>query len=425
MKRDVRLWSRAKTCWPSIAVRLPADNSSTFTSSTRTACHSCLPRSVARRPFKSELITKWGEQVTAENAWQEYPRPQLVRERWQNLNGQWDYAVAPRDATKPVTWDGKILVPFCIESKLSGVQRLLDPTESLWYHRTVEWERNSDRRTMLNFEAVDYRCRVWVNDVEVGQHVGGNNPFSLDITDAIRDGANEIVVRVEDSTGGSQLRGKQRLDPQGIWYTRVSGIWQTVWLEEVPRRYVDRLKITTEVAIDESSDRDDARRASSSITVRSILGGEQVPGEQVRVVVLDGERAVGEGQGDPSQLSVSIPNAKLWSPAEPHLYDLNVSLLDGAGKVIDQVRSYAGLRKVGQIRDDAGHLRFTLNGDVIFHLGNARPGLVAGRLCSLRLPTMRCCPMSSSSRNAGFNMIRKHIKSRAAALLLPLRPSSA
>ncbi len=370
------------------------------------------PLPAAKRPtmpFKSELITNWGGQVTAENAWQEYPRPQLVREGWRNLNGHWDYAVASRDAAKPAMWDGKILVPFCIESKLSGVQRLLDPTESLWYHRTIEWERNPDRRTMLNFEAVDYRCRVWVNDVEVGQHVGGNNPFSLDITDAIRDGANEIVVRVEDSTGGSQLRGKQRLDPQGIWYTRVSGIWQTVWLEEVPRRYVDRLKITNEIAIDESSDRDDARRASSSITVRPILSGEPVPGEQVRVVVLDGERAVGEGQGDPSQLSVSIPNAKLWSPTEPHLYNVNVSILDGAGKVIDQVRSYTGLRIVGQIRDDAGHLRFTLNGDVIFHWGTLDQGWWPDGLLTP--------PCDDAMRydveylkNAGFNMIRKHIK---------------
>ena len=169
-------------------------------------------------PFKSDMLTKWGENVTADNAWQAYPRPTLVRKNWKNLNGPWDYAITSLDAEKPRKWDGRILVPFCVESKLSGVQQLLEPENALWYHRTIELYRTPDRRVMLNFEAVDYRCRVWLNNVEVGQHVGGNNPFRLDITTAVQDGENHLVVRVQDATGGAQLRGKQRLDPRGIWY---------------------------------------------------------------------------------------------------------------------------------------------------------------------------------------------------------------
>ncbi len=187
------------------------------------------------RPFQSELITKWGEQVTPDNAWTEYPRPQLVRNEWQNLNGQWDYAITPVEQTAvPKTWSGKILVPFCLESKLGGVQRLLDGTEALWYRRSFNSSTSNNERTLLNFEAVDYRCEVFVNGKSVGKHQGGNTPFSFDISEAVADGENELVVRVEDETEGWQLRGKQVLNARGIWYTQVSGIWQTVWLEQLP-----------------------------------------------------------------------------------------------------------------------------------------------------------------------------------------------
>ncbi len=237
-------------------------------------------------PFKSDMITKWGENVTADNAWQAYPRPTLGRKNWKNLNGPWDYAITSLDAEKPRKWDGRILVPFCVEAKLSGVQQLLEPENALWYHRTIELYRTPDRRVMLNFEAVDYRCRVWVNNVEVGQHVGGNDPFRLDITTAVRDGENHLVVRVQDATGGAQLRGKQRLDPRGIWYTRVSGIWQTVWLEEVPARHVEKLKITSDVS-------------AGSITVRPVLSGEAQGDEQLRVVVLEGGKIISASAPSP------------------------------------------------------------------------------------------------------------------------------
>ena len=348
-------------------------------------------------PFKSALITKWGAQVTPDNAWQEYPRPQLVRENWQNLNGQWDYAVTPIEQTaEPTKWDGKILVPFCLESKLGGVQRLLHDDQALWYHRTVKLQTMPGKWVKLNFEAVDYRCKVWLNGKPIGGHVGGNTPFSLDATDAAQDGVNELVVRVEDATGGAQLRGKQVLDPHGIRYTRVSGIWQTVWLEQVPERCIADLKISTNAE-------------KGTITVRTKLPGKATTGEKIRLVVRDGKQTVGETEAAELTLTATIPNAKLWSPDSPHLYDLQVSLLDGDGKVIDEVRSYAGIRDVGKVRDRNGHLRFTLNGKEIFHWGPLDQGWWPDGLLT---------PPSDAAlrydveflKQAGFNMIRKHIK---------------
>ncbi|MFZ5830163.1 MAG: sugar-binding domain-containing protein, partial [Planctomycetota bacterium] len=249
----------------------------------------------------SELITPWGEEVTPENAWTEYPRPQMARDRWQNLNGEWDYAITSvQDRKTPQQWDGKILVPFCLESKLGGVQRLLDASESLWYRRAFEATKKADERTLLNFEAVDYRCEVFVNGQSVGTHQGGNTPFTFDITDAIRDGRNELVVRIEDETEGWQLRGKQVLEARGIWYTRVSGIWQTVWFEQVAPRHVEDLKITTDAA-------------AGTITVwPTIAGGDG--SDVVRVIVRDGDQVVAERKGSMRSFTLEVPGAKLWSP---------------------------------------------------------------------------------------------------------------
>lgn len=347
-------------------------------------------------PFKSELITRWGEQVTPQNAWIEYPRPQMARPKWQNLNGRWDYAVTSLDAPQPANWDGKILVPFAIESKLSGVQRLLDPTEALWYHRTVELTKPTDRRVLLNFEAVDYRCQVSLNGKQVGEHVGGNDPFSLDITDAIKQGANELVVRVEDATGGAQLRGKQRLDPQGIWYTRVSGIWQTVWLEEVPPHRIERLKITTDPL-------------NGEIFVQATANTPALPGERLNVSVIDGTANLGDAEGPLGGVTFKVANPKLWSPDKPHLYSLQVTLRDAMGNRLDDVASHVGIREVGSMRDKDGHLRFTLNGQEIFHFGPLDQGWWPDGL--LTPPSDEAMRYDIEFlKSAGFNMIRKHIK---------------
>jgi len=348
------------------------------------------------KPFQSELITRWGEEVTPENAWTEYPRPQLVRDSWQNLNGQWDYAITAVDAQQtPEQWDGKILVPYCLESKLGGVQRLLDATEALWYHRTFDASPSADHRTLLNFEAVDYRCEVFVNGRSVGSHQGGNTPFSFDISDAIRDGENQLIVRVEDETEGWQLRGKQVLNARGIWYTQVSGIWQTVWLEQVSPCHIGDLKITTDAD-------------SGTIAVHPVVcGGDG--SEVVRVIVRDGSQEIVQAEGAQPALTLAVPQAKLWSPDSPHLYNLEITLSNAAGETLDRVQSYAGIRTVGKSKDSKGNWRFTLNGDEIFHWGPLDQGWWPDGLLT---PPSDEAMLSDIEflKAAGFNMIRKHIK---------------
>ena len=347
-------------------------------------------------PFKTELITTWGEEVTPENAWTEYPRPQLQRNNWQNLNGEWDYKITPdtRKAT-PAEWKGKILVPFCLESQLGGVQRLLAPNEALWYHRTFDVASVDSGKTLLNFEAVDYECEVFVNGKSVGTHKGGNTPFAFDITDAVKAGANELVVRVQDDTQAWQLRGKQVLEPGGIFYTRVSGIWQTVWLEQVPEAYIEKVKIATDAA-------------AGTITVRPIIANGTAA-NSFSVVVKDGDQQVAKQTGKGEALTVTVKDAKLWSPASPHLYDLEITLLDGKNKTVDQVDSYAGIRSVGKMRDQEGNLRFTLNGKPIFHFGPLDQGWWPDGL--LTPPSDEAMVFEIEwLKSAGFNMIRKHIK---------------
>ena len=248
-------------------------------------------------------------------------------------------------------------------------------------------------QTFLRFEKVASASFVWVNGQEVGSHVGGNLPFQFDITAALHAAPNSLTVRVEDATGGAQLRGKQTLTPKGIFYTRNSGIWQTVWLEQVPERWITKLAITTDITTGE-------------ISIKPTLAGTPVSGERLRAVVSDGGKPVAEAAGE---LVLKVPQPKLWSPASPHLYDLKITLGDAAGKTIDQVSSYTGLRKVGRERDKDGNYRFTLNDKPIFHWGPLDQGWWPDGLLT---------PPSDAAmvydiqwlKDAGFNMIRKHIK---------------
>ncbi|WP_419193959.1 glycoside hydrolase family 2 protein [Novipirellula herctigrandis] len=347
-------------------------------------------------PFKSELITTWGSDLTADNAWTEYPRPQMARDNWTNLNGMWDYAVTRENQTDvPSKWDGEILVPFCLESKLGGVQRMLDAREALWYRRNFDATKQLKQRTVLNFEAVDYQCEVFVNGTSVGRHQGGNTPFSFDVTDALKDGKNELMVRVEDDTEAWQLRGKQVINPGGIFYTQVSGIWQTVWLEQVNETYLTDLTISTDPQ-------------TGTIHLDPELEGS-ASAKQLRLVVKDGDRTVVEKEAAIGEISAQVDDAKLWSPQSPHLYTLEVSVLDDAGNVLDEVNSYAGIRSVGKTRDADGHWRMTLNGEPIFHWGPLDQGWWPDGLLT---------PPSDEGmlfdiqwlKDAGFNMIRKHIK---------------
>ncbi|RMG37889.1 MAG: glycoside hydrolase family 2, partial [Planctomycetota bacterium] len=342
------------------------------------------------KPFVSPLITTWGAKVTPDNAWTEYPRPQLRRDEWTNLNGLWEYAVTPIQRTAPPEkWDGRILVPFCLESKLGGVQRLLDPSEALWYRRTFALRPRDGHRVLLHFEAVDYRCEVTVNGRKVGTHVGGNTPFTFDITDALHPGTNELIVRVEDATEGWQLRGKQVLVPRGIWYTRVSGIWQTVWLEQVPDPFVERLKIDT--------------RTDGRVTLHVTLGGASATRPMVEAVVSREGREVARVRRAGPDITLTVPEPQLWSPRSPALYDLSVRVGD------DVVRSYFGIREVGRVRDAAGHWRFTLNGRPIFHWGTLDQGWWPDGLLTPPSDAAMRFDIEFLKR-AGFNMVRKHIK---------------
>lgn len=348
------------------------------------------------QPYKTALVTQWGKTVTPENAWAEYPRPQMERENWKNLNGLWEYVVTADDAsTPPETWAGEILVPFALESRLGGVQRLLQPDETLWYRRTLEVPSTAGVRTLLNFEAVDYRCEVRVNGISVGKHQGGSTPFTVDISAAVKEGANEILVRVEDETGGWQLRGKQVLENKGIWYTRVSGIWQTVWLEQVPETYIEDLILETDAA-------------AGTLKVAAKVNGTG-GGDAMRVTVKDGDATVATEQGSVSGLTLTLDAPKLWTPDTPHLYTLDIELLDTAGNPVDRVASYAGIRTVGKMRDENGHLRFTLNGKPIFHWGPLDQGWWPDGL--LTPPSDEAMRYDIEYlKTAGFNMIRKHIK---------------
>ena len=349
-----------------------------------------------RKPYSSKLITRWGKNVTKENAWREYPRPQLRRDNWLNLNGEWDYAITKRTKKEvPMKWSGTILVPFCLESKLGGVQRLLSSAEALWYRRSFHLADTVGHRTLLNFEAVDYRCEVFVNGQSVGTHQGGNTPFALDMTNAVKPGRNKLVVRVEDETEEWQLRGKQTRNPRGIWYTQVSGIWQTVWLEQVSKTYLQNVKLSSNAK-------------EGSITIRPEIAGDN-RNVRLKITVKDAGKTVQTQTAGIEGCTMTIPNAKLWSPKAPHLYQLSLTLLDEENRELDSVESYTGIRTVGKMLDSDGHWKFTLNGKELFHWGPLDQGWWPDGL--LTPPSDEAMLFDIRFlQDAGFNMIRKHIK---------------
>lgn len=343
-----------------------------------------------------KIRTSWAESVDPQNVLPEYPRPQLERAEWQNLNGLWNYAVTALAEAKPSNFEGEILVPFAIESALSGVQKTLKPTDILWYERTftvpTKW---ASQRVMLNFGAVDWSADVYVNDILVGSHTGGYVPFSMDITAALKKGEQKLTVRVWDpSDTVHHPVGKQRLNPSGIWYTAVSGIWQTVWIEPVSK--VNNIKgITTDCDIVRGEIYADVECANNS----GVLNIEVKDGDKVvcTTKVVCGARA-----------TLPIQDAKLWSPETPHLYDLNITLEHG-GKVIDSAKSYAALRKFSTERDNMGHLRMTLNGKPIFMYGPLDQGWWPDGLYTA--PTDEALLSDVIlTKELGFNTIRKHIK---------------
>ncbi|WP_296611674.1 glycoside hydrolase family 2 protein [Sphingomonas sp.] len=382
--------------------------------------------------YTSDLMTKWGKEVTPDNAWRSYPRPQLKRERWLNLNGLWDYAIAKAAAPQPTRMDGQILVPYPVESKLSRVARKVTPDDRIWYRRSFTVPQDwAGEHVMLNFGAVDFAATIWVNGAVVGSHKGGFDTFGFDITDYLKPGANELVVQVADPTSaGTQPRGKQILDPSGIWYTAVSGIWQTVWLEPVPKLHIEDVRATPNIdrgVVDVAVALSGWANDTDAVKLTASAGGKVIASTIIRA----NRRA-----------TLAIPNARLWSPDDPHLYDLKAELVtvpdpyagqdERDRKAYDarftagEDRTYAAARVAGAPRDTVdtyfamrkisiGPGRVTGQPAILL---NNKPLFQNGTLDQGWWPDGLYTPPSEEAmksdlvflKKAGFNMLRKHIK---------------
>ena len=349
------------------------------------------------KPVAGHLMTRWAQDVTPDNVLPEYPRPQLVREQWQNLNGLWEYAVSAREAAQPALMPDKILVPFCIESALSGVKRPLTAEECLWYRRTFKApDLTGGQVLLLHFGAVDWQAKVMVNGTLVGQHKGGYDPFTCDITAAVKpDADNELIVAVLDATGGWQPRGKQKIEtiatPKGIRYTPCSGIWQTVWLEAVPAAHVETVRIVPN-AID------------GTVVVTVQATGGLPAGRPVTLSVLESGTLVATAKTTAGQpVTLTITAARLWSPEQPFLYDLRVEY--GS----DVVNSYFGMRTIAVGKDDKGVTRILLNNKVIFQAGFLDQGYWPDGIYTA--PTDAALRYDiEMTKKFGMNMARKHVK---------------
>ena len=327
----------------------------------------------------------------------EYPRPQMTRPNWVNLNGMWQYAIQPKENSAPQTFDGEILVPYAVESLLSGVQKPLLPAQRFWYRRNFSSPAfNGKDRVLLHFGAVDYECHVLVNGKDVGSHRGGYLPFTFDITDSLQQGENDLLVSVWDPTdNGMQQRGKQVFKPKGIWYTSISGIWQTVWLEVVPEVSIASLRLTPDL---------DSKTLTVEVEVRGNAEGVRVVAESSH----GGEKIIMVGEQAEGPVRAAIPDPRVWCPADPYLYDLQVRLVRD-GQVLDEVGSYFAMRKFELLRDSHGHLRFALNGEPLFLYGPLDQGYFPDGLYTPPSEEAMLFDIEYT-KQIGCNIIRKHIK---------------
>ncbi len=349
-------------------------------------------------PAGDRIKTQWAEEVSPDNVLPEYPRPLMARAEWKNLNGLWNYAITPKESKAPTAFDGQILVPFCVESSLSGVQKEVGPDKALWYQVDFTVPKGwKGQHVLLHFGAVDWSADVYVNDIKVGAHTGGYTPFSFDITPALNAKTNSLVVRVWDPTDASYIpHGKQVRKPQGIFYTSVTGIWQTVWMEPVPESHIASLLTTP-----------DPQNAKVTITPSVVCPSSN---DLCEVEVLYQGQPVASGKALGGQpLEVTMPEGfLLWTPDHPHLYDMKVTLWRN-GKVADRVESYFAMRCFGTQRDDNGIVRLTLNGKPVFHFGPLDQGWWPDGLYTA--PTDEALAFDvQKTKDLGFNMIRKHVK---------------
>jgi len=354
--------------------------------------------------MNQSMKTPWTDAMDRNAPLPEYPRPQFERSQWVNLNGVWDYAILPREAEAPTTWEGEIVVPFPVESLLSGVQKPVGPGGRLWYRRrfTAPALKNGER-LLLNFGAVDWQATVYVNGHALGKHEGGHDPFSFDITGALTgEGEQELVVAVWDPTdAGGQPRGKQSLYPQAIWYLPVTGIWQTVWLEIVPAAHLHAVKIIPD--FDRGSIRVSAHlygpRQDARLQVRVLAEGQVV----AEALITEFDSLIDFS----AATEIRIPYARPWSPDDPFLYDVELNY--HSGETVDQVRSYTGIRKVEVRKSDDGVDRIFLNHEPLFLYGPLDQGWWPDGLYTA--PTDEALRWDIEvTKQMGFNMTRKHIK---------------
>jgi len=349
-------------------------------------------------PASGHIVTRWAKDVSPEKVHPEYPRPQMVRRQWMNLNGLWDFAVAKKDDPKPSDFGQKILVPFAPESALSGIGRTIKPEDRIWYRRTFELPKAwKGKRVLANFGAVDWDTTVYLNGAKVGAHTGGYDPFGFDITDALRpSGAQEIVLSVWDPTdAGGQPRGKQVLGPGGIMYTGTSGIWQTVWLEPAPKAHIVSYKAVPDV--------------DKQLLRVTVAAAGKAAKPMVKVQAMASGKVVSAATGKPGvEMALPIRSPKLWSPSSPFLYDLRISLLDGR-KTVDTVGGYFGMRKVSVKKDASGVNRLAINDKIAFQFGPLDQGFWPDGIYTA--PTDEALRYDLEFlKQLGCNMLRKHVK---------------
>ena len=350
------------------------------------------------KPVGDNIKTKWGENINPNNVLQEYPRPILVRNDWKNLNGLWDYTITSKGENKPENYDGEILVPFPIESSLSGVRKRISKEQELWYHKNFQIPKKwKSKEIIIHFGAVDWESELWINDINVGLHKGGYDPFSFNITPYLRKGKNQkLELRVWDPTDdGFQPRGKQIKNPKGIWYTPVSGIWQTVWLEPVNYKHITNIHTTTDI--------DD-----SSVLIK-LFSSYDFKDDLIEFVLKEDEKVLHKTiKKADLETKISFENPKLWSPESPFLYDLEIKLIS-KGKIIDHIETYFGMRKISIKKDVNGTRRMMLNNKEYFQFGTLDQGWWPDGLYTA--PSDEALKFDIfKTKEFGFNMIRKHVK---------------
>jgi beta-galactosidase/beta-glucuronidase len=361
-------------------------------------CLSAVAQQTSWHLIKDRITTPWAEKVDPKAPLPEYPRPQMVRGSWQNLNGLWNYTIVPKTQNDPSAYNGKILVPFAVESALSGVGKNVGKDSVLWYKTTFTVNKAlKGKEVLLHFGAVDWRTQVFINGKSVGMHEGGFDPFTFNITPYLKAGAKqEIKVSVWDPTDdGPQPRGKQVRKPEGIWYTPVTGIWQTVWLEGVNKTHIEATRQTPDI---------DKSTLAFSANVNNMQ-----PGDKLKITALDGNVIVDEKTIDAGASAVlNIKNQKLWSTTDPFLYNLLVTVIRN-NKPVDQVKSYFAMRKISLGPDANGIQRMLLNNKFVFEYGPLDQGWWPDGLYTP--PTYEAMTYDIDQLRAmGFNMIRKHIK---------------